>query len=32
MDTIEPTNPPAETRSRWEDYIDVFFSPGERFQ
>ena len=32
MDTTEPTNPPAETKSRWEDYLDVFFSPGELFR
>ncbi|HEX6694577.1 MAG TPA: Yip1 family protein [Longimicrobiales bacterium] len=32
MDTTEATNPPVETKSRWEDYLDVFFSPGELFR
>lgn len=32
MDTTETNTPPVETKSRWEDYIDVFFSPGELFR
>jgi hypothetical protein len=32
MDTIDTTTPPVEQKSRWEDYIDVFFSPGELFR
>jgi hypothetical protein len=33
-DTVPPADagPPAEPASRWEDYVDVFFSPAELFR
>jgi hypothetical protein len=31
-ETIDTTAPVPEKKSRWEDYIDVFFSPTELFE
>lgn len=30
-DVVTP-QPPAQTASRWEDFVDIFFSPGELFR